>query len=103
MCQWELSLSHLSLGDFESASACYHVLKEVRTAFFQSRQSFLSPHQESNWSKACYAYAEAVTLYETGRDTARVDSLMASVTGLMQRIAGRYFSLGLIFSSFGDA
>jgi hypothetical protein len=29
MCQWELSLSHVCLGEFESASARYHILKEV--------------------------------------------------------------------------
>src|ERR1700730_11278966 len=44
--------------------------------------------QENNWSKACYAYAEAVTLFETGKNEARVITLMASVPDLMQRIAG---------------
>jgi hypothetical protein len=93
MCQWELGLSYMSLGDFESASECYRILKEVRepsliVSCFSLLKCFV---QESNWSKACYAYAEAITLYETGRDREQVVSLMESVPGLMKRIAGNFF------------
>lgn len=44
--------------------------------------------KESNWSKAVYAYAKAVTLYEDGKDV-QATSIMKNVPDLLQRIAGK--------------
>ncbi|GAA6002647.1 hypothetical protein JCM10207_007609 [Rhodosporidiobolus poonsookiae] len=72
ICLWDLGLVGLAEGDWKGAFECYDTL-----------------YKESNWSKAVYSYARAVTLYEQGLEPDTVDSLMRDVPNLLQRVASK--------------
>ncbi|BGP28476.1 hypothetical protein JCM10296v2_000211 [Rhodotorula toruloides] len=76
ICYWDLGLVSLAQGDWMKGYECFNILDK-----------------ESNWSKAIYAYAKATTLYEEGVETPKVNSTMAQVPDLMQRIAGKSIPL----------
>lgn len=74
MCVWSLSLTFLAMQDFERAYECYDMLS-----------------RESNWSKAIYQYAKAVTLYEmAGHNHAQAATIMSTVPHLVKKVAGRH-------------
>jgi hypothetical protein len=83
----DMSLTYLSLADYPSAYECLSILEK-----------------ESNWSKASYAYGTAATLHESlsdpdflakrtedeiAKDRLRVRTIMSSIPGHMQKIAGK--------------
>lgn len=85
--RWDLSLTHLSLGDYIQANENLSILAK-----------------ESNWSKAVYSYGHAVTMYEALiRESVRSDDeqadesirklqireVMKTIPGFVQRIAGK--------------
>ncbi|PKI82360.1 hypothetical protein MVES1_003511 [Malassezia vespertilionis] len=73
LCFWSLSLTYLSISDYDRAYECYDVLS-----------------RESNWSKAVYQYAKAAILYETSEDNrAQGSVIMATVPRLVKKVAGR--------------
>lgn len=75
---WEMATSYLALWDVPSSLGCWQKLGA-----------------EATWSKACYAYAQAVCLLELGSDDQRAEAakLMEKVPGLRQRIAGKSIPL----------
>jgi len=72
ICHWDLALTYMAMSEWGKAFECFTILDK-----------------ESNWSKAVYAYAKAVMLYETGEDPKRAAQIMRSVPDLMQRIAAK--------------
>lgn len=82
----DMGLTYLSLGDYKSAHTSFDILAT-----------------ESNWSKAVYAYTQAVTLYEcniagdNGKEDSHKDAkneqrileIMSTITGHMKKIAGK--------------
>ncbi|GAA5855097.1 hypothetical protein JCM8547_002378 [Rhodosporidiobolus lusitaniae] len=69
---WDLGLVALAKGDWVEGNKSFGVLSE-----------------ESNWSKAVYAYSKAVTLYEAGLELDKVASTMQDVPNLTQKIGGK--------------
>ncbi|GAA95974.1 uncharacterized protein L969DRAFT_90212 [Mixia osmundae IAM 14324] len=77
ICHWDMALVNLGLGAYE-----------------RSYQSFNILSKESNWSKAIYAYARAVALYESDPANApEAIKIMQGVPGMRQRIAGKTIPL----------
>ncbi|GAA5986682.1 hypothetical protein JCM11641_001361 [Rhodosporidiobolus odoratus] len=72
ICYWDLGLASLAQGDWTGGHEYFTILDK-----------------ESNWSKAIYAYAKAVTLYEPGLSLAEVSSTMQTIPALLQRIGGK--------------
>lgn len=56
--------------------------------------------QESNWSKATYAYAKGVSLLESGEDEDLAAENLELVPSLLQRIVGKSIPLEVSLSSF---
>ncbi|KAH8914915.1 hypothetical protein BT69DRAFT_1310518 [Atractiella rhizophila] len=75
ICLWDMALTNMANYQFASAYDQLNILAK-----------------ESNWSKAIYAYAKAVMLYETG-DKEKATAIMKTVPDLMQRIAGKSIPL----------
>ncbi|KAG8762349.1 hypothetical protein FRC11_009737 [Ceratobasidium sp. 423] len=77
---WEMALCHLSLGRWKESAACWKQMIET-----------------AKWSKAVYAYGRAACLLQSGNlsqeEQKEVDSLMAEVPTLRQRIAGKSIPL----------
>lgn len=76
ICYWDLGLVSLAQASWMKGYECFNILDK-----------------ESNWSKAIYAYAKATTQYEEGLEIDKVNSTMAQVPDLMQRIAGKSIPL----------
>ncbi|GJN90607.1 hypothetical protein Rhopal_003619-T1 [Rhodotorula paludigena] len=76
ICYWDLGLVSLAQASWMKGYECFNILDK-----------------ESNWSKAIYAYAKATTQYEEGLEVDKVNSTMAQVPDLMQRIAGKSIPL----------
>jgi tetratricopeptide (TPR) repeat protein len=72
LCYWDLGLVSLAIGDYKKSYEAFNILEK-----------------ESNWSRAIYSYAKAVSLYEEGKDPARAAKMMKGVPSLIQRIAGK--------------
>ncbi|KAK0546420.1 hypothetical protein OC846_004652 [Tilletia horrida] len=72
ICVWDMSLCHLSLGNWKQAQEQFEVLVK-----------------ESNWSKAVYNYAVGATTWQGGNESAETGALIVKTTSLMQRIAGK--------------
>lgn len=85
--RWDLSLTHLSLGNYINAHESLNILAK-----------------ESNWSKAVYSYGRAVTMYEILKQESPVSAdeqsdmsirelqlreVMKTIPGFVQRIAGK--------------
>lgn len=74
LCFWRLSMTYLSMGEYDSALSCYDVLS-----------------RESNWSKAIYQYAKAALLYEESPlHRSQACMAMKKVPGLAKKMAGRH-------------
>ncbi|WFD23964.1 hypothetical protein MEQU1_002659 [Malassezia equina] len=74
LCFWRLSLTYLSMGEYDRALTCYDVLA-----------------RESNWSKAIYQYAKAALLYEANPlRRAQASMAMKQVPILSKKMAGRH-------------
>lgn len=76
ICYWDLGLVSLASGNYNKGYECFNILDK-----------------ESNWSKAIYAYAKAITIYEQGKDKRKANDIMNTVPDLMQRIAGKSIPL----------
>ncbi|GAA5867941.1 hypothetical protein JCM3774_004731 [Rhodotorula dairenensis] len=76
ICYWDLGLAALAKGDWAHGYQYFDTLET-----------------ESNWSKAIYAYAKAVMLYEQGIEAQKVTDLMHEVPRLLQKIAGKSIPL----------
>ncbi|GAA5827210.1 hypothetical protein JCM11251_001170 [Rhodosporidiobolus azoricus] len=72
ICYWDLGLVSLAQGEWQKGYTCFELL-----------------NRESNWSKAVYAYAKAITLYESGQSPDEVRSSMLRVPDLLQKIGGK--------------
>lgn len=72
LCYWDLGLVSLAIGDYKKSYEAFNILEK-----------------ESNWSRAIYSYAKAVSLYEEGKDPVRAAKMMKGVPSLIQRIAGK--------------
>ncbi|KAG0165946.1 hypothetical protein DFQ28_008089 [Apophysomyces sp. BC1034] len=78
MCFWELGLICMVQQQWQESFDLYSKL-----------------HEESNWSKAVYTYLKALSLYSLGQPEKlqEVQSMMTSVTGAKQKIAGKSIPL----------
>jgi hypothetical protein len=72
----DMGLVSLAMATYDKGFDCFNILDK-----------------ESNWSKAIYAYAKGVTLYEQGRDINKANETIKNVPDLMQRIAGKSIPL----------
>ncbi|BGP12355.1 hypothetical protein JCM10213v2_000271 [Rhodosporidiobolus nylandii] len=72
ICYWDLGLTYLAQGNW-----------------LKGHENFDKLDKNSNWSKAVYAYAKAVTLYESGAAPSEVADTMRLVPDLLQRVAGK--------------
>jgi len=76
ICHWDLGLVSLAMGQYEKGFECFNILDK-----------------ESNWSKAIYAYAKGITLYEQEGSNDEAIQIIRTVPSLMQRIAGKSIPL----------
>ena len=78
ICYWDMTLCHMSLGQWKEAHDCFDVLLN-----------------DSNWSKAVYNYGKAANLYQSGGDNPSKEAgkLIIKTPSLMQRIAGKSIPL----------
>ncbi|GAA5981347.1 hypothetical protein JCM10908_004077 [Rhodotorula pacifica] len=76
ICYWDLGLAALAQGDWSHGYEYFGTLET-----------------ESNWSKAIYAYAKAIMLYEQDMESETVAALMHDVPRLLQKIAGKSIPL----------
>jgi hypothetical protein len=93
---WEIAVCQLALFDLPASRDCWKIMYEEATVSFRS---FDFPHEIfssncflfSKWSKAIYAYSNAVCLWETGDEQQKEEAaeLFVKVPGLRQRIAGK--------------
>ncbi|KAK0526742.1 hypothetical protein OC834_004696 [Tilletia horrida] len=76
ICVWDMSLCHLSLGNWKGAQEQFDVLLK-----------------ESNWSKAVYNFAVGATRWQSGDESDEAGATIIKTTSLMQRIAGKSIPL----------
>jgi len=76
ICEWDMSLCHLSLGNWKGAQEQFDILL-----------------RESNWSKAVYNYASGATRWQAGDEGHEAAAVITKTTSLMQRIAGKSIPL----------
>ena len=102
-----MGLISLAGGDYAKAYECYNILAKVSRPSLSPSPSFThrlvqksdDSKQESNWSKATYAYAKGVSLLESGEDEDLAGENLELVSSLMQRIVGKSIPLE-VSSSF---
>lgn len=74
LCNWRLSLTYLSTGEYDKAYECFDLLA-----------------LESNWSKVIYQYAKAAIIFESDPTKhATADTIMHTIPGLVRKMAGRH-------------
>ncbi|CAE6449505.1 unnamed protein product [Rhizoctonia solani] len=106
---WEMALCHLSLGRWKESAVCWKQMKDTAkwskvsvsglhvTSEQLTTPPAVPPRGSDKSSQAVYAYGRAACLLQLGNlsqeEQKEVDSLMAEVPTLRQRIAGKSIPL----------